>query len=92
MSNYYTEEERKKEWTFECDNFTFKTCRDLSCGITVTPRNPNLNYPIRELMNMLAQEISQFTFYWSFYHRGNLNGFSGLDTIIWNVNYKLSHE
>lgn len=85
--SYYTEEERKEEWIFECDHFTFKTCKDLSRGVTVTPRNVNTAILGQELMNMLAQEISRFTFYWLLYHKDKLNGFSGLDTIKWKCQF-----
>lgn len=84
MGDFYTDKERKEEWIFDCDHFTFQTCRDLSCGVTVTPKASIMTYPRQELINMLTQETSRFTFYWLFYHKNKLNGFSGLDTVKWN--------
>ncbi|RHH14412.1 hypothetical protein DW228_06320 [Bacteroides fragilis] len=84
MSEFYTDEERKEEWTFECDHFIFKTCRDLSCGVNIILKQTDTTYPVQELINILAQETSRFTFYWAFYHRSKLNDFNGLDTVNWN--------
>lgn len=88
MSKFYTEEECKQEWVFDCEHFRFVTCRDLSKGVTVMPLVSKVQYLDEELMNKLSNEISRFTFYWTFYHKGKLNGFSGLETVKWNCKLK----
>lgn len=85
MAAYYTEKEREKVFVFEGDHFTFKTRYDLSHGIEVIP-NSRLNK--EEQSSLLAIDISLFILYWNENHRERLNGFSGLDTVKWNIKFE----
>ena len=72
----YSKEERKKPIEHYVDGLTFKSCIDLSDGITITKEawfNPT--------PEKIAQACMTFATWWTLAFHSHLNGFSGIDAV-----------
>ena len=75
---YMTDEERKKPLSHYIDGFTFESCLDLSCGVKV--------YGWQEgYESALTQAVADFSVWWALNFHSHLNGFSGMDTVMWKI-------
>lgn len=78
----YSKEERKKPIEHYVDGLTFKSCVDLSCGITIEKQdwfNPTKEEIISQTMT--------FTAWWMINIYTHLNEFSGIDTVPIKCNF-----
>lgn len=78
----YSKEERKRPIEHYVDGLTFKSCIDLSCGITIEKQewfNPTLEE--------IAIQSMSFATWWALNFHPHLNGFSGIDTIPVKCNF-----
>lgn len=78
----YSEEERKKPLIHYVNGLTFKSCVDLSCGISI--EKEEWYHPT---MDQVVSQTMTFTAWWIFNIHPHLNGFSGLDTIPIKCNF-----
>lgn len=78
QKGYMTEEERKQPFSYFTEGFQFETCVDFSLPVKVTP----LGEYNKE---MLCKAIASVTAHFMLWVHPRLNGFSGVDTIRWNI-------
>ena len=78
MKNYYTEEERKNDFYWECEYFGFTSNYELSKPIKITQL---FSIIPEKYQTQLMNEIMQFTWWWTTEHYKRLDGFTGFDTI-----------
>lgn len=78
MQNYYTEEERKTDFHWECEYFGFTSNYELSKPIQITQLYSLMP---EKYQTQLMNEIMQFTWWWTTEHYKRLNGFPGFDTV-----------
>jgi hypothetical protein len=86
---YYTDEERKRAWTYHATFYTFITKYDLSGGVIVKqdisdPRN-TIDAVIKSKPEFLVRDVAEFIANFMLWHHPHLNGFSGMDTIKWTI-------
>jgi len=78
---YYTDEQRKERLYREYDYFRFETRNDLSGGIKVT----QVSNCGDQFAEKLAADTAIFISYFMLFHYPHLNGFSGMDTVRWEI-------
>jgi hypothetical protein len=83
--SYLTEAERKEKIIHNCEYYQFESCVDLSQGVKIKQiyyRDEDLTKTHPE---KLAVDVAQFTIWWTYSFHKKLNGFSGIDTIKFEV-------
>lgn len=80
---YLTDKERKKPIVHLCDWYEFTSCVDLSQGVKIRPIIDKPEY--RANLSLIARDVASFTTWWIINFHGDLNGFSGVDTIKWEM-------
>lgn len=78
MQNYYTEEERKTDFYWECEYFGFMSNYELSKPIQITQL---FSIIPEKYQTQLMNEIMRFTWWWTTEHYKRLDGFPGFDTV-----------
>ena len=79
----YSNEERKKPIEHYVDGLTFRSCVDLSCGITVDKDPWLVTIP----PEMLIGQAMNFATWWTLNYHPHLNGFSGIDSVQIKCNF-----
>lgn len=84
---YLTDEQRKKPLEYYAHGFTFacKHC-DLSAPVEVSCRSPWYS------KKHLAAAIAEFTCHFMIWIHPHLNGFSGIDTVQWDIRGKVNND
>ena len=82
---YLTETERKQPIRHMCQWYEFSSCADLSEGVKIKPIVDNPDFRGEKAINLIARDVAQFTAWWMISFHGKLNGFSGIDTIKWEM-------
>lgn len=83
---YLSDSDRKLPISHGCQSFMFESCVDLSIGVKVIPYG-NLD---KYSTNLYSQDLASFICWWVMNVLKDLNGFSGLDTINFElVGFKL---
>lgn len=80
---YLSDKERKEPIKRICRYYEFTSCADLSQGVKIRPLTENPEY--KTATYLIAQDVASFTAWWINAVHKNLNGFSGMDTIKWEV-------
>lgn len=86
--SYFTTEERKAKIAYHGDYFTFKSCADLSMGVTITMDDYYSNKDFMLYVPKLISDTARFTTHWMVNFKPKLNGFSGMDTVKFNLETK----
>lgn len=83
--SYLTEAERKEKIIHNCEYYQFESCVDLSEGVKIKQLYYRDDDLIKTNPEKLAADVAQFTIWWTYSFHKKLNGFSGIDTIRFNV-------
>jgi hypothetical protein len=78
--SYISKEERKKPLEHHVNGYLFKSCIDLSNGVTVV----RMEYADHS-NEALSKAVAEFTAWWTVNIHRYLNGFSGMDCIRWTI-------
>lgn len=87
MYKYNTPAEKTARIFHSCDRFSFESCVNLSQGVKITPLvdGDESDKPVKVKRDHLIADVAQFTLWWTLNIYPELNGFSGIDTIVWNL-------
>lgn len=77
---YLTDEQRKQPLTHYVDGYTFITRVDLSGGVKV-----RYDGVLENTKERLMKAVAEFSVWWSLMYHRQLNGFSGMDCVEWNI-------
>ena len=77
---YCTDEQRKQSLDHRCNHLDFKSCIDLSVGVKIT-----CFYSDKVSLTNYTKDIASFMTWWTLNVLPMLNGFSGVDTIKFEI-------
>ena len=72
-----TDEDRKEPLVHSCHYLTFQSCLDLSEPVRISYGIPGSKVPIQ----MYTRDIADFFCWWDYFIKKDLNGFSGMSHV-----------